>query len=319
MKVGITGATGFVGRELTRQAEAAGYVVVPIVRRATGRRGEIITGDLEMADVTALARGLMGVDAVVHLAARTHVLRDHSDMLAQYRRINVAATDCLLQAITAAGVKRLIFMSSIKVNGEETYPGHRFSGNDLAQPQDEYGRTKHEAEKLIGAVACRTGLRTVVLRPPMIYGPGVGGNFARLVTAVRRGIPLPFGRIDNRRSLISVRNLSDATMLALTASDVNGTVLTLCDGEDVSTRSLVETIGKAIGRRARLLPVPPKVLKMMGLLTGRSEEVRRLVGDLQVDAAAAREKLGWTPGEQLETALTRMFGDLGRLQGRGKQ
>jgi nucleoside-diphosphate-sugar epimerase len=319
MKIAITGATGFVGRELARQAEAAGHVVVPIVRGATHRCGEIITGNLETADITALARGLTGVDAVVHLAARTHVLRDHGDMMTQYHHINVTATDRLLQAITAAGVKRLIFMSSIKVNGEETRPGNRFSGNDLPQPLDDYGRTKHEAEQLICAVASRTGLQTVVLRPPMIYGPCVGGNFARLLAAVRRGMPLPFGRINNRRSLISVRNLADATMLALTASDVNGAVLTLCDGEDVSTRRLVEAIGQAIGRRARLLPVPPTALKMAGLVTGRGEEVRRLLGNLQVDSAAAREQLGWTPVEQLETALTRMFGVSGGYDSGGRQ
>lgn len=307
MKIAITGASGFVGGELLRTAEEAGHCVVPIVRSGTGRRGEFVAGNLESAEVAALTNALDGVDAVVHLAARTHVMRDHGDVLATYRRINVEATARLMQAVAAAGVRRVVYMSSIKVNGEETQSGERFSGSDVPQPEDDYGRTKYEAEQLVAIEGDRAGFETTILRPPMIYGRGVAGNFERLVTAVTKGIPLPFGLIDNRRSLISVRNLADATLRAAEVPGAGGAVLTLCDGEDVSTRTLVQAIGRAVGRPARLLPVPPFALKLAGRLAGRGAEARRLLGNLQVDTAAARRELGWMPTEQLEQVLPGML------------
>lgn len=309
MKIAVTGASGFVGGELLRRAAEAGHSVMPIVRSETGRRGEFVTGNLENADVAALADALRGVDTVVHLAARTHVMRDHGDALATYRRINVEATARLMQAVAATGVKRVVYMSSIKVNGEETPPGVRFSGSDLPQPADDYGRTKYEAEQLVAIEGDRSGFETTILRPPMIYGQAVGGNFGRLVSAVARGIPLPFGLIDNRRSLISVRNLADATLRAAEAANAGGAVLTLCDGEDVSTRTLVKAIGRATGRPARIVPVPPPALKLIGHAAGHGATVRRLLGNLQVDTSAARRVLGWMPTEQLEQALLRMLGN----------
>lgn len=303
MRIAVTGASGFVGRELVGRLRAQGHVAVPIVRRSGGLPGELVAGALEDADLSFLARGLTDVDAVAHLAARTHILNDSSDGLALYRQTNVAGTERLLQAAAAAGVPRLVYMSSIKVNGEETRVGQRFSGSDTPAPEDAYGRTKLEAEQLVVASGCRT----VILRPPLVYGADVGGNFGRLVAAVRRGIPLPLGRVQNKRSLISVRNLADATVRALTQDTLTGAVLTVSDGIDASTKELVVAIGEAVGRAARLVPVPVSTLRMAGRLLGRGEEIRRLVGDLQVDAEQARDVLSWTPGEQLSSALHRML------------
>jgi nucleoside-diphosphate-sugar epimerase len=316
MKIAITGASGFVGSELLSRAAEAGHSVVPIVRSRTGRRGEFVAGNLESCDVAALAEALGGVDAVIHLAARTHVMHDYGDAFAAYRSINVEATARLTQAVAMAGVKRVVYMSSIKVNGEETRPGVRYSGSDLPQPEDDYGRTKYEAEQLVAIEGDRTGFETTILRPPLIYGQGVAGNFGRLVSAVTRGIPLPFGLIDNRRSLISVRNLADATLRAAEAENVGGAVLTLCDGEDVSTRMLAQAIGRAVGRPARLVPVPSFALRLVGRAAGRGAEVRRLLGNLQVDTSVARRALGWMPTEQLEQALPRMLGDSDNAKGK---
>lgn len=307
MKIAVTGASGFIGQTLIHRLQHSGHAVVPIVRRPHGLSDEIVTGSLEDADIAALGDRLKGVDAVAHLAARTHVLQDHGDALTSYRRVNVTGTETIARAAVTAGVRRFVYMSSIKVNGEATGPGRCFSGSDVPAPEDAYGRTKHEAEQAIARIAVATGLETVILRPPLVYGANVAGNFARLVEAVRRGIPLPFGLVNNRRSLISVDNLVDATLRALIAPGINGEILTLSDGEDVSTRGLVEAIGAALGRRPRLLPIPVAALILAGRLTGRAQEVRRLVGDLQVDGTTARAVLDWQPREQVAEALRHML------------
>lgn len=307
MRIAVTGATGFVGRELAARLTEAGHDVVPIVRRASGLRHELVAGPLETADASALARSLRGVEAVAHLAALTHVQGRAGDTAEAFRRVNVEGTQRLVDAVAAAQIKRLVYMSSIKVNGEETRAGQRFSGTDTPAPEDDYGRTKHQAELLIGSATRAAEFQTVILRPPMIYGAGVAGNFGRLVAAVRRGVPLPLRLVKNLRSLISVHNLADATIAALTRPDVHGAVLTLSDGEDVSTPALVEAIGAATGRRARLVPVPVAALTLAGRLAGRSDEIRRIVGNLQVDDRAARVALGWTPQDQLAPALVRML------------
>lgn len=307
MKVAITGANGFVGRELIQMFQHDGVEVFPIVRRESGLPNEIVSGNLEATDIERLSYRLEGINAVVHLAARTHVMKTETDALEKYTRTNVEGTRRLLAAVTNSAVERFVFMSSIKVNGERTYPGQIFSGNDDPRPEDDYGNTKRVAEDIIRDIAVRTGLRTAILRPPMVYGLGVGGNFARLVTAVRRGLPLPFGMIDNRRSLISVRNLCEATVKATTISNLGNLVLTLSDGKDVSTRHLVRSIGMAVSRPARLVPVPSSLLYALGLFSGRQNEVRRIIGNLQVDTMTAQHALGWIPSETLDTGLQRIF------------
>lgn len=307
MKIAVTGATGFVGRELLTRLQQAGHKVVPIVRRKTGFSNEVIAGGLETADISALADGMHGVDAIAHLAALTHVRGHPANAQQAFQRVNVQGTQRLLHAAAAAGIKRVVYMSSIKVNGEETCFDHRFSGHDTPAPEDDYGRTKYDAELLIANEAVGAGIQTVILRPPMVYGSGVAGNFGRLVSAIQRGIPLPFRLVNNRRSLISVCNLADATICALTRADAAGMVLTVSDGEDFSTPALVEAIGFAVGRPARLIPVPVAALKLAGQLLGRGDEIRRIVGNLQIDNEAACVALGWTPQDHLQPALMRML------------
>lgn len=304
MRIAITGATGFVGRELSHHLHEAGHIVIPIVRQATGLPNEVVAGPLETANPAVLANGLRHIDAVAHLAALAHI-REATQQA--FHRVNVEGTRHLLDAIVAAGVGRVVYMSSIKVNGEETQPGKCFRGTDTPAPEDDCGRTKHEAELLIAAAVRAAALSAVILRPPMVYGAGVSGNFGRLVTAVRRGVPLPLGGVNNRRSLISVHNLVDATTIALMRSDAGSSVLTLSDGEDVSTPTLIEAIGHAVGRRPQLIPLPPNILKLVGRLAGRGDEVRRIIGNLQVDNQAARAVLNWTPRDQLGSALRRML------------
>ncbi|MEG3092923.1 NAD-dependent epimerase/dehydratase family protein [Sphingomonas sp. PB1R3] len=303
MKIALTGATGFVGRTLAQCLVDAGHDVVRIVRNETGNPGDIVIGPLETSDIAALSVRLRGVNALAHLAALTHAAPDLPDPRSAFYRVNVEGTRRLLAAATDTGISRFVYMSSIKVNGEETPSGKRYSGQDAPEPEDDYGRTKYEAEQLIRAAE----IESVVLRPPMVYGADVAGNFARLVAAVRRGYPLPLGCIDNRRSLISVDNLAEATMLALTRPEARGAVLTLSDGEDCSTAMLVRKIGDAIGRPARLVPVSLGVLRLAGRLTGQGAAVRRIVGNLQVDNDEACARLGWVPRDRLETALLRML------------
>lgn len=307
MRVAVTGGNGFVGRELARISKSFGIEVVPLVRRVSGLPNEIVVGDLQSADARNLAGQLKDIQAVVHLAARTHVMNKAGGQAAEYTATNVNGTETIASAAIAVGVSKFVFASSIKVNGEQTGEGHCFSGLDTPAPEDDYGRTKLQAEVLLSAMAAQTGMDLVILRPPLIYGPGVTGNFGRLVTAVRRGVPLPFGRLDNRRSLISVRNFAEAILCSLRRPEMADTVFTLADGKDVSTRTLVQAIGHAVGRPARLIPVPPSIIRGLGELVGKRDEVRRLTGDLRVETERAVQQLGWTPSEQLHGALERMF------------
>ncbi|MHA3842301.1 NAD-dependent epimerase/dehydratase family protein [Sphingomonas aestuarii] len=307
MRVAVTGGNGFVGRELIKISKAFDIEIIPLVRYHNGLANEIIVGNLQEADVLNLAERLSNVQSVVHLAARTHVMRNGGGATAEYSATNVSGTDIIAQAAILAGIHKFVFASSIKVNGEQTFNGHIFSGRDTPAPEDDYGRTKLQAENLLFRLTTQTDMDLVILRPPLVYGAHVGGNFGRLVAAVRRGVPLPFGKLDNRRSLISVRNFAEAILCALRRCKVEDTILTLADGEDVSTRSLVQAIGQAIGQPARLVPVPVSAIQGVGGLLGKRDEVRRLTGDLRVETEQAVRQLSWKPSEQLHRALERMF------------
>jgi nucleoside-diphosphate-sugar epimerase len=242
-----------------------------------------------------------GVDSVVHLAARTHVMRDTAaDPLAEYRRINVTGTQALAEAAQAAGVRRFIFLSSIKVNGEGTTL-RPYSETDAPCPEDAYGVSKREAELALSAAAA--DMETVVLRPPLLYGPGVKGNFLRLMRAIERGMPLPLGSIHNHRSLLYVGNLVDAIMLSLDHPAAAGKTYLVADDEGISTPGLVRAIAAAMHRPARLLPFPPPLLRFAGAITGKSAAVSRLLGSLQIDSSKIRRELGWQPRHTLKEGL----------------
>lgn len=302
-RVLVTGAGGFVGRTLCPMLAAAGHRVVAAVRRDAG------AGSLPDAEVRAVgdigpdtewADALAGVDVVVHLAARVHVMDERAaDPEGEYRRVNADGTRRLAEAAASGGVRRMVLISTLKVMGEETPAGRPFTEADTPAPQDAYGRSKHAGEQALFAVAADSGLEAVVVRPPLVYGPGVGGNMLALLRLVDRGLPLPLGAIDNARSLISVGNLADAVIRCAEAPAAAGATFLVRDGEDVSTPGLIRMLARAMGRPARLMPVPVSLLALAGRLTCRSAAVSRLTGSLHVDDSLIRRQLGWTPPQSV--------------------
>ncbi len=303
----VTGAGGFVGLRLCARLAAAGHVVKAAVRRDSAALAAITPAAhiLRIGDIgrnTDWQAALAGVDMVVHLAARAHVMRDGaSDPLAEYRQVNVAGSECLARAATAAGVSRLIYMSSIKVNGEATVDSP-FCESDAPAPLDAYGRSKWEAEQALSRIAAETGLGLTVLRPPLIYGPGVKGNLARLIGWIERGLPLPFASIVNRRSLIYLENLIDAT-LAVMRHPAPGRLYLVSDAHDLSTSQLIRALARGLGKRPRLLAVPPSLLRLAGACAGQRDTVERLVGSLQIDASRIAAEIGWRPAHDPEQGL----------------
>lgn len=292
MKIAVTGATGFVGREFLRQAAEEGHALVPLVRTKSGIPDEIVTGELSHGSLSA--EHLSGVDAIVHLAARTHVLNDTADGEAEYHRVNVVGTNALLDAALEANVKRFVYMSSVKAIGEFSLPGKPLSPETPARPQDAYGRTKNTAEGHVRERCEGAGVEWVVLRPPLVFGPGVKANFARLVTAVAKGFPLPLGGVSNARSLVDVENLAQAALLACEIPQAAGRAFMVAD-TTVSTAGLLQAIGHAAGIRARLVSMPRVLLAALAKMAGRSAEFDRLCGDLELDAGDTRSILGWVP------------------------
>ncbi len=251
---------------------------------------------------------LQGVDCVIHLAARTHQTHDTAaDPLAEYRRINVQATHTLAQAAVAAGVQRFVFASSIKVNGEAT-TGKPYSEADAPCPEDHYGITKREAEHALRVVAASSSMQTVILRPPLMYGPGVKGNFLALVRAIARGVPLPLASLRNRRSLLGVANLAHAIAVCVQHPAAAGKTYLVADNDGLSTPDLVRAIALALGKTPRLLPCPAALLVLAGRLTGKSGAMRRLVGSLQIDSSRIRNELGWQPQTSLAHGLAELAG-----------
>lgn len=304
-RVLVTGATGFIGRMLCERLAESGYVVRAAVRTARPLPSCIaesaVTGSLGTA--TDWGAALQGVGLVVHAAALTHVLRQTPSDRQRFEEINARGTARLAQAAAAAGVQRFVYLSSIKVNGEEN--GARpYRADDAPDPQDEYARSKLEGERQLRQAAAQSGMEAVILRPPLVYGPGVRANFLRLMHWVDRGWPLPFGAIHNQRSLVNVWNLSDLIVTLLAHPRAVDGVWLVSDGEDLATSDLVRRLGRALQRGARLLPVPPALLQMCGVLAGRSAEVARLCGSLTVCTAATRA-LPWSAPVPMDEALVR--------------
>ena len=301
----VTGATGFVGAALVRRLLADGRAVRAAVRQtapgiAPGAE-QVAIG--EIGPATDWTRGLAGVEAIVHLAARAHVLRDSTpDAYALYSAVNTRGTLRLAEAAAAAGVRRFVFLSSVRVHGERS-TGAPFTESSPLVADDPYGRSKADAERGLASLARGTQLEPVILRPPLVYGPQAGGNFARLVALVARGVPLPLGAVRNRRSLIFVGNLADAIVRSLDQPAAANQTFMVSDGEDVSTPELVRRIARALGKPARLVLVPTALLRLGGALAGRSDDVARLVDDLLVDSSKIRALLGWSPVVTLDEGI----------------
>ncbi len=306
----VTGANGFVGQALCGSLIERGFEVRSAVRREEAR---LVTGTEKtvvgvMDGNTDWEEALKGIDCVIHLAARVHVMKDDAqDPLEEFRKANVQGTENLARQAAKAGVRRLVFVSSIKVNGEQTF-GRPYSEADAANPQDPYGISKWEAEQALHRVAEETGLEVVILRPPLVYGDGVKGNFAQMMKALELGIPLPLSSVMNRRSLLHVGNLADALILCATHPKAANRTYLLSDGDDVSTPELLRQLGRAMNRPARLFPCPEFLLKMVGIITGRSAQVSRLLGSLQVDSSRIRSELGWIPPYTLQQGLLHSVG-----------
>jgi nucleoside-diphosphate-sugar epimerase len=302
----VTGASGFVGRALCAALIAHGSTVRGAVRSGASTQdlargcAPAVVGDV--GPDTDWREALSGVTAVAHLAARVHVMRERSvDPLAAFRRVNVEGTLQLARSAAAAGVARLVFLSSVKVNGESS--ARPLTEVARPAPSDAYGVSKWEAEQALSGVSRETGLPIVVLRPPLVYGPGVKANFLRLMAAVERGVPLPLGSIDNRRSLVYLGNLVDAIRMCLTHPGVAGRTYFVADGEDLSTPALVRRLAAALAVRPRLWPIPPAALAGLGALTGRRAAIERLTGSLQVDIGALRRDTGWSPPFSVDQGL----------------
>lgn len=306
----VTGATGFIGKALCAQAVRNGLAVFGALRK----RGEtascvepVVVGEINRA--TDWGCALFEVSIVVHLAARVHVMRDAvADPLAAFRDINVEGTLNLARQAAVAGVKRFVFLSSVKANGEYTLSSMAFTEADTPDPQDAYGQSKHEAEQGLREIAAETGMEVVIIRPPLVYGPGVKANFAALMRAVQRGWPLPLGAVHNQRSLVALDNLVDFIVTCISHPQAANHTFLVSDGHDLSTTELVRGMAQAAGVPARLLPVPVWALQAAGTLLGKGEAVQRLRGNLQLDISKAHELLGWVPPVSVDEGLRRAMG-----------
>lgn len=307
MRVLVTGATGFIGVALCDALAGAGYSVRAALRSdrqlpfTVAER--VVVGDI--GSTTDWNAALHGVDAIVHAAARAHIVDDTASNSDLYVETNVRGTRCLAEAGARAGVRRLVYLSSIKVNGEATTLGRPYTPADEPRPQDAYGKSKWLAENCLSEVAASAGMEAVIVRPPLVYGPGVRANFLRLMNWVDSGWPLPLGAVSNERSVVSIWNLCDLLVRLVEHRSAPGNVWMVSDGAPVSTRELVRRIGTAMGRRVRFLPVPPALLHWGGAVVGRGAEVRRFCGSLSVDISHTRAALHWTPPVGVDEALAR--------------
>ena len=306
----ITGVTGFVGNSLANRLLSDDESQLLVVASRKGlqwwpdRVLPVATGDLSQSIDWFCA--LDGVSVVVHRAARVKVMQDtEADPLTAFRAVNVDSTLNLARQAAAVGVKRFVFISSVKVNGESTLPGRAFTEADLSNPKDAYGQSKFEAEQGLHQVSADTGMEVVIIRPPLVYGPGVKANFAALIRAVQRGWPLPLGSVHNLRSFVGLDNLVDFIVTCITNPQAANQTFLVSDGQDLSTTELVRVMARAAGVSARLLPVSVWALRAGASLLGKDDAVQRLCGNLQVDITKARSLLGWVPPVSVEEGLRR--------------
>lgn len=298
-KVVVTGSDGFVGKSLTEMLEFAGHQVLPLARAqlALGER-QIFNPPVESA--------MRDAQAVVHLAARAHVTREtYDDPLGEFRRVNLNGTLAIAEMAARTGVARLVFVSSIGVLGNAS--GSRtFNEGDVPSPQEPYAVSKWEAEQALHALAANCALQIVVVRPPLVYGPHVKGNFLRLLRLVGSGMPLPFGAIENSRSYIGVRNLCEFLISCAFHPSANDRTFHVSDGEDVSTPELLQLIATAMGKRARLFRCPASLLRAAAIALRKGSELDRLTANLRVDSTLARNTLGWRPAVDLRAGIVEM-------------
>lgn len=302
----ITGANGFVGSSLCRRLNAEGIPFVAAVRKkAQNSEYEIGT----ITDKVDWSEALTGCDVVVHLAARVHIMDDCAlDPLAAFRSTNVDATLNLARQAISAGVTRFVFVSSVKVNGEMT-DGAPFTASDPPAPVDPYGQSKWEAERALTELALNSDLQLVIVRPPLVYGPGVRANFRRLMQLVKMGIPLPLGSVHNQRSMVALDTLVDLLILCCRHPAASGQVFMVSDDHDVSISELLRMLAVAMGKRSRLFPFPPQLIAGTAVCLGKSAVAGRLLDSLQVDIRHTKETLQWRPPVSMELSLKKTVAD----------
>lgn len=306
-RVLITGANGFIGLRLCNEIQRLGWQVRGASRLPCQMAQGIepvsvgtIQGDTDWTQV------VQHIDVVIHLAARVHVMHSDSlDPLAEFLKVNFHGTENLANQAARAGVKRLVYVSSVKVNGEVTLQGAKFTEDGPPNPQEPYGVSKWQAEQALLRISRDTGLEVVIIRPPLVYGPGVKANFATLMRAVQGGWPLALGSVQNRRSLVALDNLVDLILKCVVHPDAANQTFLVSDGQDLSTTELVRGLARAANMPARLMPVPVWALRAGATLLGMEGEVQRLCGSLQVDISKAERVLGWRPPVSVDEALRR--------------
>ena len=308
IKVLVTGANGFVGQSLCEQLLHQDYFVRAAIRdlnKTVSASEKVLISDLDANTDWSLA--LQDIQVVIHLAARVHVMKEtSSDALTEFRKVNVEGTLNLARQAVRAGVSRFIYLSSIKVNGEQTLPGLPYTPEDEPNPVDPYGISKHEAEKALLQLALETGLEVVIIRPPLIYGPSVKANFQSMMRILDKNVPLPLASIVNKRSLVALDNLNDLIMTCIKhPAAVNQTFL-VSDGHDLSTPELLKRIAVALGKKACLLPIPSALLEVVATILGQKAIAQRLCGSLQVDITKTRELLDWQPPVNVDDALDKV-------------
>ena len=316
----VTGAAGFVGSSLISNLLVNNYQVSAFVREVSPLFPDAvkqISGLLQDLVIDfpiykgpaiekrkQLVAVLENIDVLVHSAARVHIMGDSSaDPLAEFRKVNTAGTLNLARQAADAGVKRFIFISSVKVNGEMTEQGRSFRPNDEYIPDDPYGLSKYEAEQGLLAIARETGMEVVIIRPPLVYGPNVKANFASMMKWINKGIPLPFGAIHNQRSLVALDNLVNFIIHCIDHPRAANEIFLISDGEDVSTTTLLRKVADAFGKKPRLIPIPVYLMTFAAKLIGKGDVANRLFGSLQVDSSKARDLLGWKPVTTMDEQL----------------
>lgn len=302
----VTGATGFIGSAVLAELDSRGATIRGATRDLN-QGSYMAVGNI--GPDTDWSSALSGVDIVIHTAARVHVMDDaDEDPLAEYRKVNVEGTLNLARQAAFDGVKRFIFISSIKVNGEFTRPGEYFTADDDASPANPYAISKWEAEVGLNKLAIESGMEVTIIRPPLVYGPGAGGNFRSLIRWVNNGIPLPFGAIRNKRSMVALDNLVSLIIPCMNHAAAANQTFLVSDGEDLSTRDLVKRIAEALAKPARVIPIPVWLLNLTGSLLGKRSLVQRLCGSLQVDLSKERKLLGWEPPISVTEAMRKAAG-----------